>query len=371
VVSTKEGVTMAYQYLSRGLARTGVLAWIIFALAAILACSGPAVTPAPVTAIAPTAYPATQTLETVRSGSAGALGEAGQQLAQSQGYFAQEGIAIDFFKVDASTVVTTLITGQVDVQGLGLEVGLFNAMLRGVEFRIVATQASSEPNANGQFFVVRKDLIDTGRIRSDADLKGLRIAVPSRGSSPAYVVARAMEAGGLTLNDAQLVELGFPAMVAALSSQGIDVAILPEPLATVAVQNGSGLKWKGLADVVPGFQQSVVVFTPQFAAQRDLATRWTTAYLRGIRDYNDAFRKNQHRPETVQALAAAFVIKPTVFDGMGFMHINPDGKVNLASIQDLMNWYVQMGYLSEPVDLTRVVDPSFVDAALAKLGAYQ
>jgi hypothetical protein len=73
----------------------------------------------------------------------------------------------------------------------------------------------------------------------------------------------------------------------------------------------------------------------------------------------------------VQALAAAFVIKPTVFDGMGFMHINPDGKVNLASIQDLMNWYVQMGYLSEPVDLTRVVDPSFVDAALAKLGAYQ
>jgi NitT/TauT family transport system substrate-binding protein len=336
---------------------------------AIAACSSGA--PSPATPIARTAYPVAQTQETVRSGSAGVLGESGQQLAQSKGYFAQEGLAIDFVKVDASTVFTTLIAGQVDVQGLGLEVGIFSAMLRGVEFRIVATQASSEPNANGIFFVVRKDLIDNGRIRNDADLKGLKIAVPSRGSSPAYAVARAMEAGGLTLNDAELVELGFPAMVTALANQAIDVALLPEPLATVAMQNGSGVKWKGVGDVVPGFQHGVVVFTPQFAAQRDLATRWTTAYVRGIRDYNDAFRKNLHRPETVDALAGAFGLKPALFDGMSFLHMNPDGRVNVDSIQDVMRWYVKMGYLSEPVDLTRLVDSSFVDAAVARLGAYE
>jgi NitT/TauT family transport system substrate-binding protein len=362
---------MGHQYISRRLARTGVLALIACALAGTLACTGQAVTPTPATVIAPTAYPAAQVLETVRSGSAGVMGEAGQQLAQSQGYFAQEEIAIDFVKVDASTVFTTLLAGQVDVQGLGLEVGIFSAMLRGVEFRIVATQASIAPNENGIFFVVRKDLIDTGRIRTDADLKCLKIAVPSRGSSPAYAVAKAMEAGGLTLNDAELVELGFPAMVTALANQAIDVALLPEPLATVATQSGSGLKWKGASDVVPGFQHGVVIFTPQFAAQRDLATRWTTAYVRGIRDYNDAFRKNLHRQETVDTLAGAFGVKPTLFDGMSFLHMNPDGKVNVASIQDVMLWYVKMGYLSEPVDLSRLVDSSFVDAAVARLGAYE
>jgi len=130
------------------------------------------------------------------------------------------------------------------------------------------------------------------------------------------------------------------------------------------------VKWKGAADVVPGFQQSVVVFTPQFAAQHDVATRWTTAYLRGIRDYNDAFRKNIHRSETVETLAGAFAIKPALFDSMGFMHIHPEGKMNLDSIQDIMRWYVKMGYLSEPVDITRVVDSSFVEAAVARLGAY-
>jgi len=298
------------------------------------------------------------------------MGEAGQQLAQAQGYFAQEGVAVNFVKVDASTVFTTLIAGQVDVQGLGLEAGVFSALLRGVDFRIVATQASSEPNANGVFFVVRKDLIESGKVHANADLKGLKIAVPSRASTFAYVVAKAMETGGLTTADAELVELGFPAMVSAVGSRAVDVALLPEPLATLAVDSGSGTKWKGFADIVPGFQQSVVVFTPEFAAQRDLATRWTTAYVRGIRDYNDAFRSNVHRTQTVDALANAFAIKPGLFDSMGFVHMHPDGKVNLASIEDVMHWYVQMGYLNEPVDLSRIVDLSYIDAAVAKLGGY-
>jgi NitT/TauT family transport system substrate-binding protein len=361
---------MAHQQMRRALARIEVRAFIIFALTGLLACSGQTGV-ALATVNAPTAYAAAQTLETVRSGSAGVVGESGQQLAQSQGYFADEGLAVDFVKVDASTVFTTLIAGQVDVQGLGLEAGVFSAVLRGVDFRIVATQASSEPGADGLFFVVRKDLMDNGQIQTEADLKGLKIAVPSRGSSLAYVVSRAMDAGGLTLDDAELVELGFPAMVTALGNQAVDVALLPEPLATIASQNGSGVKWKGLSDVVPGFQQAVVIFTPDFAAKRDLATRWTTAYLRGIRDYNDAFRKNIHRPQAVQALVGAFGIKPELFDSMGFGHIDPVGKVNLSSIEDVMRWYVHMGYLSEPVDLKTIVDTSFVDAAVAKLGAYQ
>jgi NitT/TauT family transport system substrate-binding protein len=180
-----------------------------------------------------------------------------------------------------------------------------------------------------------------------------------------------MEAGGLALSDAHLVVLTFPAMVAAFGTQAIDVAVLPEPLATVAVQNGSGVKWKGIADVVPGFQQTVVAYNPQFAAQRDVATRWMKAYLRGVRDYNDAFRKNVHRPQTVEILAGALSIKPTLFDGMGFMHIHPDGKVNLASMEDVMRWYVKMGYLSSPVDVARSVDPSFAEAAVTELGPYQ
>ena len=36
-----------------------------------------------------------------------------------------------------------------------------------------------------------------------------------------------------------------------------------------------------------------------------------------------------------------------------------------------MRWYVQMGYVSAPVDLTKVFDSSFADAAVARLGPYR
>jgi NitT/TauT family transport system substrate-binding protein len=307
----------------------------------------------------------------VRAGMFGVLGEAGELLAHSQGYFVQQDLAIEFVKVDASTVVTALTSGQIDVAGLGAEAGLFNTIQRGVDLRIVAALAASEPQANGAFLVVRKELIESGKVRAYADLKGLKIGIPAPASSAEYVVARTMEAGGLALNDAHLMVLTFPAMVTALDTQALDVAVLPEPLATVAVQNGSGVKWKGIADVVPGFQQTVVAYSPQFAARRDLATRWMAAYLRGVRDYNDAFRKNIHRSQTVDALAGDLSIKPTLFDDMGFMHIHPDGKVNLARMEELMRWYVKMGYLSSPVDLARSVDPSFAEAAVSELGPYQ
>jgi len=370
VVRGKEAFMMACQHISSSLARMCALASSILVFGGA-ACSGQAVAPTPVAVVAPNATPVAHEPMSVRAGKLGVLGEAGELLAHSQGYFAQQELTVEFVNVDPSTVVAALTSGQIDVAGLGVEASVFNAIQRGVDLRIVAALAASEPQANGAFLVVRKDLIDSGKIRTYADLKGLNIGIPVPASSAEYVVARTMEAGGLALSDAHLVVLPFPAMVAALGTQAIDVAVLAEPLATVAVQNGSGVKWKGLADVVPGFQQTVVAYTPQFAAQRDLATRWMTAYLRGVRDYNDAFRKNVHRPQTVEALAGALSINPTLFDGMGFMHIHPDGKVNLASMEDVMRWYVKMGYLSSPVDVARSVDPSFAEAAVTVLGPYQ
>ena len=160
-------------------------------------------------------------------------------------------------------------------------------------------------------------------------------------------------------------------MVTALASKAIDVGVLSEPQATIAVQNGTGIKWKGYADIVPGIQQTVVIFSSEFAANRDIADRWMTAYIRGIRDYNDAFVKNTHRQLTVETLANALSVSPKVFDDMSFSHIDPDGKLNLAAMEDQMRWSVQMGYLPGPVDMASVVDPSFAEAAVAQLGPYR
>jgi hypothetical protein len=41
-----------------------------------------------------------------------------------------------------------------------------------------------------------------------------------------------------------------------------------------------------------------------------------------------------------------------------------------ASVQELTRWYVQMGYLGVPVDVAKVVDPTFAEAAVTRLGPY-
>lgn len=358
---------MAHRHVNRQVARAGALAFITLGIGLAgcdprsAALGGPSQQAA--------ATPSGQAPKTVRSQVAGAIGQAGQFLAQSQGYFAEEGLTVELVKGDPSTGFVSLLAGDIDVSGNAIDPGMFNAVQRGLDFRIVATQASSDPSENGAFFVVRRDLIDSRRVEGYADLKGLKIGIPTRADE--YVLAKALQAGGLTLADTESVVLNFPSTVTALANRAIDVGVLPEPLATVAVQNGVGVKWKGYADVVPGYQQTVIAFSPQFAAQRDVATRWMTAYLRGMRDYNDAFVKNTHRPQTVGALAGALSLKPALFDSMGFAHLDPDGRVNMASVEDLMRWYVAMGYLSAPVDLAKMFDSSFAEAAVARLGPYR
>jgi NitT/TauT family transport system substrate-binding protein len=96
-----------------------------------------------------------------------------------------------------------------------------------------------------------------------------------------------------------------------------------------------------------------------------------TAYMRGVRDYNDAFFKGVNRTQTVETLAGVLSIEPQLFEVMAYPHVDPNATLNMASLRDLMNWYVQMGYLSAAVDLDTLVDSSFTEAAISKLGWYQ
>ena len=47
---------------------------------------------------------------------------------------------------------------------------------------------------------------------------------------------------------------------------------------------------------------------------------------------------------------------------------DPNGSVNVESLRDVQRWYVGRGEQNGEVDFDRVVDMSFVDAALARIG---
>jgi NitT/TauT family transport system substrate-binding protein len=64
------------------------------------------------------------------------------------------------------------------------------------------------------------------------------------------------------------------------------------------------------------------------------------------------------------------VSDPTLFERSVAAGINPDGYVNMRSISDDIEWWGAHGYLSVRVDAAQLVDNSFVDYAIDRLGSY-
>ena len=60
------------------------------------------------------------------------------------------------------------------------------------------------------------------------------------------------------------------------------------------------------------------------------------AYLQAVREYNDAFRKNDPalRPEIVSILSKYTTVKdPALYDRMQLAGLDPDGEVNVESLR--------------------------------------
>ena len=48
--------------------------------------------------------------------------------------------------------------------------------------------------------------------------------------------------------------------------------------------------------------------------------------------------------------------------------LNPDGKINLASLADQQKFYIASGSQTKAVDLNKLVDPTFAQNAVKLLG---
>jgi NitT/TauT family transport system substrate-binding protein len=310
---------------------------------------------------------------TVRIGVNQTLAESGQYIADERGYFREEGLQVEFTPFDgAARMTSALASGQLDVGAGGVSAGLFNAIGRGVPIRIVGPQARHERGANALYVMVRQDLLDNGQVREYADLRGRKLAVLALGSAPEYGGELALRRGGLQPTDVEWVELPFADMVPAFASGAIDAAVQSEPAASLAVSRGVAVKWREMAEVQPGIQFTVVLYSPAFAMSQEAGRRWMVAYLRGVRDYTEAFKKNRGRNDVVAILTRHTLVKDAaLYDQMGFADIDPNGRVSEASLLEQVTWLADKGLLHEPVDLRQVIDPSFADYAVDRLGRYE
>jgi NitT/TauT family transport system substrate-binding protein len=126
------------------------------------------------------------------------------------------------------------------------------------------------------------------------------------------------------------------------------------------------------SDLQPYRQLSVILYSPRFAEDRDRATGFMVAYLRGVRDYYDAFFGTEaRRDEVIRLLVEKTTNKrPDLYDQKTMPLIDPNGEINLESMAEDQDDYLARGCQAQPIDVAQSIDRSFAQAAVARLGRY-
>jgi NitT/TauT family transport system substrate-binding protein len=322
----------------------------------------------------PVASTATAARENVRQGILGTVSDAGALIAIARGYFTAAGIEVERTSVPSGTeAIQFLATGQLDVLGGGPGAGLFNAFAQGIHVRVVADKGSALDDRFGlNPLLVRKDLYDAGQLRDYGQFRGRRIALSGTSGTSRVDLGKMLEHGGLAEADVDMVTMTFPDMIPALANGSIDVAIANEPSATAGIRRGAAMRLGTIADVYPNHQAAMLMFSEPFATTRtDVARRYMVAYVRGLRDYNDAFRAGKDKAEIIAILGAATgVADPAIYEEITLPGLKPDGTVFKASLAEDQDWYLRLGLQRDSVDVDQLVDNQFADYAVQQLGPY-
>lgn len=314
----------------------------------------------------------------VKVGVMNSSGDIGVFIALEKGYFREAGIELETTPfVSAAQMVAPLGTGEIDVGGGVVSAGLYNAADRQIAIRVVADRGSTAPGYRYQTLMVRKDLVDSGRYKSFADLKGLRLSMPAPGITPQAVLAEMARRGGVDYADLQQVYMGMSQQVAAFEGKTLDAAIMIEPYATALEKSGTAVHVALTEDVYPGAEISLAFFGEKFASQRaDVARRYMKAFIRGVRDYNDAIDKGYWRDtpkarEVLAIFARGVGMSEAALRETRPQASNPDGAVSMAALERDLAFFKKYGLVqSQTMTADKIVDMSFARAAVSELGPY-
>jgi len=118
-------------------------------------------------------------------------------------------------------------------------------------------------------------------------------------------------------------------------------------------------------------QVSVLFFNQDWASKNPHgAKEFMAAYLKAIRYYYEAATKGVNRSEVVDIMIKYTALKErALYDKIQWSIIDPNGKVLEESLKDQQDWYFKQGMVTQKVDVSQIVDYTYLKYALEQLGA--
>jgi NitT/TauT family transport system substrate-binding protein len=308
--------------------------------------------------------------ETIRIGMARSVSNGAELIAMEKGYFRDVGIKVEIDDIDTSAnTIALLATNRLQVIAGGISAGYFNAIEKDLPVIIIADRVSTPIGHN---LMLRPDL--KGRITSLAGLKGKVIASNGAGSVSTYEVGKMLETAGLAIADVDVKIFPFTQMPVAFANKAIDAGIVIPPFVSQFLEQGHAVGFAEpdvLVKPSPMTIAVIMVNTDWAKKNTQLLRNYYTAYLRGVRDYCNAYHGAPIKDEIVAALIRhGSERRPELLHKYPWPARSPDGRINTASMLDMQDWFIRNGFSRAKFAPERLVDASYAEFAVQKLGPF-
>ena len=164
-------------------------------------------------------------------------------------------------------------------------------------------------------------------------------------------------------DDVEKVYIGFPQQIAAFRNAAIDGSIMIEPFATAIVASGDAVRFVSTEDFFPHNQIGMVFFSEKFIKERrGVGLRFLKAYVRALRDYNDALKDGKYasgpKGDAIVEIMAKGLGAPAAQIRAAYVQaINPDGIPAIESLRkDLVFFKEQSLVTDKSVTVEQVLD---------------
>jgi NitT/TauT family transport system substrate-binding protein len=267
-------------------------------------------------------------------------------LGQEQGFFKDEGLALELVPAQGGAAIVPAVTSGTMDFGFSNISSMLLAKSKGLDVKVVASGAGSTGQEGKDFgaILVKKD----SAITSAADLGGKTVAVNTLNNINDTTVRASVRKAGGDPSTIKFVELAFPDMQAALERGQVDAIQVVEPFLATGTGAGDKVLASNYVDTAEGLTVGAYFTTAAAASNNpELVKKFTAAMeksLKYAKDNPDAVRKILPTYTKIDAATAEKLTLPDFAD-----------QINRASVEKLVTLSKDDGLLTSDVNLDELL----------------
>jgi NitT/TauT family transport system substrate-binding protein len=310
--------------------------------------------------------------DVVRLGLLHTLSPAPFYLAQERGYFAADGVDVQFrFFEAAQPIAAAAVAGDIDVGVTALTGGFFSLAGKGA-LKVIGGALHEQKGFDLTAVLVSKKAYDAGLTSLDK-LGGHSFGITQFGSSFHYMLGRLAQAEKFDLKSMTLRPLqDISNMVAATRTGQVDATMAIASMARPVAASGDAVIIGWVGDAVP--YQITALFTTQrmIAGRADALRKFCRGYQHGVVDYRAAFLNFDGQGKPVydaKTEAALPQLEKYVFTGdpnaenkikSGIGWYDDGAALDVSDVKAQLAWFQEQGMVKGPIDPAGIIDTSFM-----------